>query len=154
MHQYCTQAARHRHHFRDAAENKTPGDCQPAVWTVLFEHSKYTGGRSGHRKELNMGWGRTFLLGDIGNRLDIEDTEHDIELLKREMNSGAYKDKTQDEKISALIAENAELKLYLASVVRLLTTKGAISRGELKTMVEAIDAEDGRTDGRCDGDIV
>ena len=101
-----------------------------------------------------MGWGRTFLLGDIGNRLDIEDTEHDIELLKREMNSGAYKDKTQDEKISALIAENAELKLYLASVVRLLTTKGAISRGELKTMVEAIDAEDGRTDGRCDGDIV
>jgi len=100
-----------------------------------------------------MGWGRTFLLGDIGNRLDIEDTERDIDLLRREMNSGAYKDKTQDEKISALIAENAELKLYLASVVRLLTNKGAISRDELKTMVEAIDAEDGRTDGRRDGEI-
>ena len=25
-----------------------------------------------------MGWGRTLLLGDIGNRLDIEDTERDI----------------------------------------------------------------------------
>jgi hypothetical protein len=25
-----------------------------------------------------MGWGRTLLLGDIGNRLDIEDTEQDI----------------------------------------------------------------------------
>lgn len=100
-----------------------------------------------------MGWGRTFLLGDIGNRLDIEDTEHDIALLKREMNSGAYKDKTQDEKISALVAENGELKLYLASLVRLLTNKGAISRDELKTMVEAIDAEDGKLDRRHDGDI-
>ena len=31
-----------------------------------------------------MGWGRTFLLGNIGNRLDIEDTERDIAGLKRE----------------------------------------------------------------------
>ena len=31
-----------------------------------------------------MGWGRTLFLGDIGNRLDIEDTERDIGSLKRE----------------------------------------------------------------------
>lgn len=29
-----------------------------------------------------MGWLRTILLGDIGNRLDIEDSEQEIERLK------------------------------------------------------------------------
>jgi hypothetical protein len=100
-----------------------------------------------------MGWGRTFLLGDIGNRLDIEDTERDIAGLRRAMDGAVYKDKTQDEKISALVSENAELKLYLASVVRLLTKKGAISREEIKAMVNAIDAEDGTSDGKYNGDI-
>jgi hypothetical protein len=100
-----------------------------------------------------MGWGRTFLLGGVGNRLDIEDTERDIADLKHEISGAVYKDKTQDQKINALIAENAELKLYLASVVRLLTAKGAISTQELKAMVDAIDAEDGKVDGKYDGDI-
>jgi hypothetical protein len=39
-----------------------------------------------------MGWGRTLLLGDIGNRLDIEDTERDIERLKREIAGAFHKD--------------------------------------------------------------
>ncbi len=30
-----------------------------------------------------MGWIRTILLGDIGNRLDIEDSEQEIERLKK-----------------------------------------------------------------------
>jgi hypothetical protein len=38
-----------------------------------------------YEKENKMGWGRTLLLGDIGNRLDIEDTEKDIELLKKDI---------------------------------------------------------------------
>ena len=29
-----------------------------------------------------MGWGRTLLLGDIGNRLDIEDCERSISALR------------------------------------------------------------------------
>ena len=101
-----------------------------------------------------MGWGRTLLLGDIGNRLDIEDTERDIASLKQKISGSFHKDMTQDKKIDALIAENGELKLYLASVVRLLTTKGAISPEELRAMVEAVDAEDGSSDGKYDGGIV
>ena len=31
---------------------------------------------------LTKGWMRTILLGDIGNRLDIADTEEDIRLLR------------------------------------------------------------------------
>ena len=101
-----------------------------------------------------MGWGRTLLLGDIGNRLDIEDTEHDIARLKRELSTSFTKDMSQDEKIESLIQENAQLKLYLAGVIRLLTSKGTISKRELEKIVEKLDAEDGQTDGKYEGDIV
>jgi hypothetical protein len=101
-----------------------------------------------------MGWGRTLFLGDIGNRLDIEDTERDISHLKREIRGVFHKDMSQDKKIDALISENAELKLYLASFIRLLVTKGWIAPEELAAVVEKVDAEDGRADGKYDGDIV
>ena len=101
-----------------------------------------------------MGWGRTLLLGDIGNRLDIEDTERDIARLRREMAGVFRNDMSQDEKMEVLVRENAELKLYLAAVVRLLLSKGTIAKAELETMVEALDAEDGSSDGKFDGQII
>lgn len=101
-----------------------------------------------------MGWGRTLLLGDIGNRLDIEDTEREIKALKRGMRQAYSKDMSQDEKMDLLIAENAELKLYLASLIRLLVKHGSITPKELKAVVEAADAEDGSVDGKCGGDIL
>jgi len=90
----------------------------------------------------------------MGNRLDIEDTERDVSHLKREIAGAFQKDMSQDRKINALVAENAELKLYLASIIRLLTAKGVVSDEELRAMVDAVDAEDGRSDGRLDGAIV
>jgi len=100
-----------------------------------------------------MGWGRTLLLGDIGNRLDIEDTERDIADLKREIAGSFNKDMSQDRKIKMLVDENAELKLYLAAVVRLLMSRGTISRQDLETMVRAIDSEDGTADGKFTGKV-
>jgi hypothetical protein len=58
-----------------------------------------------------MGWGRTLLLGDIGNRLDIADTERNLEDLRRELAGSYQKDLSQDETIRKLVRENAELKL-------------------------------------------
>ena len=101
-----------------------------------------------------MGWGRTLLLGDIGNHMDIEDTRSDIMILRGRLSRSVNRDLSQDKKIDLLLAENGELKLYLASLIRLLTSKGTISPEELKAMVEAIDAEDGTSDGKYDGDIV
>ncbi len=101
-----------------------------------------------------MGWGRTLLLGDIGNRLDIEDTERDMAHLKREIAGSLRKDMSQDRQLEQLIAENAELKLYLSATVRLLTSKGTISTEELQAMVDAVDAEDGSTDGVFTGPVV
>jgi hypothetical protein len=101
-----------------------------------------------------MGWGRTLLLGDIGNRLDIADTERDIDRLRREIAEGFRAEMSQDEKIETLIRENGELKLYLASLIRLLLSKGVVSKAELQTMVAAVDAEDGEADGQYGGGIV
>ncbi len=101
-----------------------------------------------------MGWGRTLFLGDIGNRLDIGDTERDIAGVKREISAAFHKDMSQDEKIEALVNENIELKLYLASLIRLLSTKGSISKDELQAMVTAVDVEDGTANGKYDGEMV
>jgi hypothetical protein len=101
-----------------------------------------------------MGWGRTLLLGVFGNRLDIEDAEHDIACLKREIAGSFRKDMSQDEIIHHLMTENAQLKLYFASLVRLLIRKGSISKDELAAIVAVVDAEDGSADGRFDGEIV
>ena len=57
-------------------------------------------------------------------------------------------------RLKALEKENAELKLYLVSVIRLLTAKGTLSRDELKAMVEAVDAEDGSLDGKYEGSVI
>lgn len=101
-----------------------------------------------------MGWGRTLLLGDIGNRLDIEDTECDIADLKHQLAGAFRKDMTQDQKIDALVNENAELKLYLASLIRLLLAKNLLTRRELESMVATLDAEDGQPDGRHQGPLL
>ena len=101
-----------------------------------------------------MGWGRTLLLGDIGNRLDIEETENDIAKLKKELAGSFRKDMSQDEKIGRLITENAQLKLGFAALVRLLIRKGSISKDELTAVVAAVDAEDGSLDGQFTGKVV
>jgi len=101
-----------------------------------------------------MGWGRTLLLGDIGNRLDIEDTERDIANLKREIAGAFNKDMSQDEMIRQLAVEDAQLKLYFVALVRLLARKGSISREELQAVVAAVDAEDGHSDGQFTGKVV
>jgi hypothetical protein len=61
---------------------------------------------------------------------------------------------TKSKVVRVCNVEGAELKLYLVSVIRLLTAKGTLSREELKTMVEAVDAEDGSSDGKYEGSVV
>ncbi len=101
-----------------------------------------------------MGWARTMLLGDIGNRLDIGDAERAIAEIQREINRSYRTNMSQEEQIRKLIADNAELKLYVASLVRLLMSKGTISRDDFVAIVNAVDAEDGARDGRRSGGIV
>ncbi len=88
-----------------------------------------------------MGWGRTLFLGDIGNRLDIADTERDIKSLHRKMSKKTSVDQEQEERLKELELENDQMKLYLASLIRLLVSKGTLSQHELQAFVDIIDDE-------------
>lgn len=100
-----------------------------------------------------MGWGRTLLLGDVGNRLDIADLERDVALLRDKNEKSFSKDQSQDALISQLISENSQLKLYVVSILRLLVAKGTVSEAELKAIVAAVDREDGSADGHFAGKL-
>lgn len=105
-----------------------------------------------------MGWGRTLFLGDIGNRLDIEDCENDIRRLKQNLqqtlNVKHSIDRSQDRDITELQKENDELKLYLAALIRLLIARNVITVEEITKLVQAVDVEDGSADGRMNGPVV
>ena len=101
-----------------------------------------------------MGWGRTLLLGDIGNRMDIADAELEISRIKRELADAYHLDMTQEERIDQLIQDNAELRLYLASLFRLLIKKGIVDLAEVEQMVNDIDRYDGQMDAGHNGPIL
>ncbi len=84
------------------------------------------------------------MLGDIGNRLDIADTERDLHGLRSRLQAKDHTDESQDKRLAALEQENDQLKLYVASLLRLLVGKGVVSEGELTAFVDLID-EDGGT---------
>jgi len=104
-----------------------------------------------------MGWGRTLLLGDVGNQMDIQDVEEGVAKLRFELNTRRRVqqdvDRDQDERMAELVSENAELKLYLATLARLLIAKQVVTREEFSRFVDIIDRSDGVADGRYDGEI-
>jgi len=55
--------------------------------------------------------------------------------------------------VGQLEAENAELRLYLATVIRLLISKMVITPEEFQELSAGIDGMDGVVDGRFDGQI-
>ncbi|MEL6432036.1 MAG: hypothetical protein AAFP22_19645 [Planctomycetota bacterium] len=84
---------------------------------------------------------RTLLLGDIGNRLDIEDTERDIERLRRESRSQARTDAAQDERIAVLEAKVEGLELVVGGLSRLLVARGVLRADEVGRIVDAVETD-------------
>ena len=82
-----------------------------------------------------MGWGRTLLLGDIGNRLDIGDCEREIFGLKRKLRSKTSIDRGQSKEIE-------RLEMYLGALTRLLVAKGVVQEDELGGLLDLVDQED------------
>jgi hypothetical protein len=95
------------------------------------------------------------LFGNWGQQMDIEDQRREIRGLKQEMRRQARAAGAGAERrIEALEAENDELKLYLASLIRYLAGKGHIDVSEFREIVDAVDAQDGAADGKFDGKVV
>lgn len=95
-----------------------------------------------------MGWGRMMLLGNVGQQLDIQDLSNSIGAMQEslrqsenELRRKASTDIEQSRSIQALKRENEELKLYLATVVRLLVAKGVLQPQEVDAAVRAVEKE-------------
>ena len=86
-----------------------------------------------------MGWARTLLLGDIGNRMDIADAERDVADVRRQLRAGQQHDASQDEVIRRLRAENEQLEVGFAALVKTLEGKGILSADEVQRLVRLVD---------------
>jgi len=86
-----------------------------------------------------MGWARTLLLGDIGNRLDIADTEQDIGEIRHELAAKRNLDESQDDAIRRLQEESQQLEICVAALVKTLQRKGVFTPEEVSNLVRLID---------------
>jgi hypothetical protein len=98
-----------------------------------------------------MGWGRYLLLGDLGQQMDLADHETEIENLKVQLRSKQVASSSVEERLETLQRESDELKLYLATIIRLLVAKKLATVDEIKTVVAAVDREDGVEDEKFTG---
>ena len=88
-----------------------------------------------------MGWGRMFLMGNVGQQLDIGDLESCVTEMQKAFLDNQRTDLGQAKNIAALQRENQDLKLYLATLLRLLVAKGVIKSEEVETIVRAIETD-------------
>ena len=88
-----------------------------------------------------MGWGRMMLLGNVGQQLDIGDLERSIGEMQGAFLENQRTDLDQAKAIAALKRENRDLKLYLATLIRLLVSKGVIKPEEIETVVRAVETQ-------------
>ena len=90
-----------------------------------------------------MGWMRTLLLGDWGNRMDIADNEDRIRRLQRHRRSQNRdkrgKDRTQDEQIASLEEQVESMEMAIAAIGSLLLSKEVCSLEELSSIVDVIE---------------
>lgn len=88
-----------------------------------------------------MGWGRMLLLGNVGQQLDIGDLNDAIGGMQQTVAENESVDREQGRAIARLQKENQELKLYLATLMRLLAARGVLKAEEIETTVRAIETE-------------
>lgn len=86
-----------------------------------------------------MGWGRMFLLGDVGQQMDIHEVKRYLNQAINEINKGEKIDADQNREIARLRKENRELQLYVLSLAKLLMRKQVITETELASIVNLID---------------
>jgi len=59
-----------------------------------------------------------------------------------------------DEKLEQLLGENAELRLYVAALVKLMIDKKVLSEKDVVACMEELDRSDGLADGAYDGPLM
>jgi hypothetical protein len=83
-----------------------------------------------------------FLLGNIGQQMDIEEVRDYLNQAIAEINKGEQVDADQNREIERLKKQNRELQLYVLGLARLLARKQVLTEAELSAMVSAVEAND------------
>lgn len=91
----------------------------------------------------SMGWGRMFLLGDVGQQMDISEIKDYVNQAIQEINKGEMVDEDQNREIERLRKANQELQLYVLALARLLARKQVVTEAELASMVSAVEQTTG-----------
>lgn len=81
------------------------------------------------------------LLGNVGQQLDIGDLNNEIAGMQTAVASNDAVDREQARSIERLQRENQQLQLYLATLLRLLVSKGVLQPEEVETTVRAIETD-------------
>lgn len=79
------------------------------------------------------------LLGNVGQQLDIGDLDNAVAEMRNDIAQKEQVDREQGQDIQQLKSENHELKLYLATLIRLLVAKGVLKQEEVDAIVSAIE---------------
>ena len=95
-----------------------------------------------------MGWARWLFLGDLGQQLDLSDRAAEISRLEERLRSARNRDAAISEELQRLTVESKELKLYVATIFRVLLDKRLVSPQELEKALREIDLADGVEDGQ------
>jgi hypothetical protein len=103
-----------------------------------------------------VGWGRMLLLGDWGQQMDIEEQREELASLRRQLRttSGQPETTALAARVDRMEAGLDELRLYVAALVRYLGRQSILQQDDFRALVEAIDAEDGQTDGGYRGEVM
>jgi hypothetical protein len=101
-----------------------------------------------------MGWLRLLFLGDIGQQLDLSDQRAEIDCLRAQLQSRHAQSLSNEDRLDLLQRENDELKLYVATVLRVLIVKNVATIDEVKALVEMLDRGDGTEDQKYSGEIL
>jgi len=78
-------------------------------------------------------------LGNVGQQLDIGELETAVTEMQNAVLDNQRTDLDQAKNITTLQRENRDLKLYLATLIRLLVARGVIKPEEIETVVRAVE---------------
>ncbi len=86
-----------------------------------------------------MGWARMMLLGNIGQQIDIDEIETDVEQLRMRLEAQQRVDRSHEEALQTLRREVTDLQLVVAELARLLVASGTLPREAVEHVVQSVD---------------
>ncbi len=86
-----------------------------------------------------MRWARMLLLGNVGQQIDIEDIEDDVERLRARIADQQSTDRNQDDALVTLRREITDLQLVVGELTRLLVAGGVVPAEAVERLVRGVD---------------